>query len=218
MASLFLELDRSLELVTKRLRPFQVRPVKPYLHLSAFLKTTIWLFDAPIGLPIQQLAGISGVKYAEPDEEHVYTIHSTQRVASGSTSLPEILNQIGATRAISRSSGGDGVVILVVDSGVNGARLSPESRAGGWTDHSSGDPWKDDVGHGTMVALIALAVAPNAKIFSVRIKPGPNGGLMKESIMTAVDSLIPLIQANPDLRLVMNNSWGTAGCATERYW
>jgi hypothetical protein len=69
-----------------------------------------------------------------------------------------------------------------------------------------------------MVGLIALTVAPNAKLFSVKMKAGPNGGLMKESVLSAVNDLIPLIEANPDLKLVMNNSWGTAGCSSNPYW
>lgn len=238
MASLLVELDPSLlTSIVQSLTRLEIRAVKPYPNLSAFLNTNIWLFDAPVGLPIPQLAGIRGVRYAEPDEEHIYIncglqTHSITGIgplgtrflslgtqASGlQSSLPDIMTQIGVPQALARSSGGEGVVILIVDSGVSGTRVPPGQRAGGWTDDPSGDPWQDNAGHGSMVAEIALAVAPNAKIFSVRLKPGPNGGLMKESVMSAVDALIPLIQANPDMKLVMNNSWGTYGCSGEPYW
>lgn len=238
MASLLVELDPTLlTSVAQRFALLGIRVVKPYPNLSAFMNTHIWLFDAPVSFPIPQLAMIPGVKYAEPDEEHIYVNCGLQNhsitgigplgtrflslgpdAGAHQSALPEILAQIGVPQALDRSSGGEGVVILIVDSGVNGSRVPVGKRAGGWTDDPSGDPWSDESGHGTMTSLIALAVAPNAKIFSVRLKPGPNGGLMKESVMSAVDALIPLIQANPDMKLVMNNSWGNSGCRGESYW
>lgn len=235
MAALLVELDPALlSSVVRALAQFDIREVKPYPNVSAFLNTHIWLFDAPVGSPIGPLATVPGIKYAEPDEEHIYVncgLHphsvgalGTRHLSLGAevsalqSSLPEIMAQIGVPQALAKSNGGEGVVILVVDSGVDDDRVPPERRAGGWTDDPSGDPWEDDTGHGSMVATIALAVAPNAKVFSVRLRPGPNGGLMKESVMSAVDALIPLVQANPDMQLVMNNSWGTGGCNGEPYW
>lgn len=219
MASLFIELQLgSQAAVAERLRMLNVHFVRAYPHISTFLGTQVLLFDAPVGLPIPQLTAIPGIQYAEPDEEHIYVDINMRgsTLTSYPSSLPVIMDQIGATRAQARSSGGAGSVILIVDSGIDGRRVAPDRRAGGWTDHPSGDPWQDDFGHGTMVALTALAVAPNARVFSVRIKPGPGGGIMKESVMSAIDSLIPMI--TPSMQLAMNNSWGTSGCGEDDYW
>ena len=108
----------------------------------------------------------------------------------------------------------------MVDTGINGNRIPDALKAGGWTDDPGGDPWSDEVGHGTFCALIAHAVAPEAGIFSVKLRPGPNGGLMKESVLTAIDALVPFAAENPDIPIIMSNSWGTPACmeSAEAYW
>jgi subtilisin family serine protease len=212
----------------------EARLVKPYSNISRFMGTSLWLFDSPLGTPLTSLARAPGVDYLEPDEEHIYVLpgngvqplgpFGTRFLSLGApadphaSTLPSIIQMIGADPALTRSRGGEGVIILVVDSGIDGNRVPASQRAGGWTDDPDGNPWTDRTGHGTMVGLIALATAPNAKLFSVKMKAGPNGGLMKESVMSAIDDLIPLIEANPDLKLVMNNSWGTEGCGSNPYW
>ena len=210
------------------------RLVKPYSNISRFMGTALWLFDSPVGTPLAALASLPGVDYLEPDEEHIYVVGGNGAqplgpfgtpflslgapVDAGASSLPVITQMIGADRALARSRGGEGVTILIVDSGIDGDRVPESRRAGGWTDDPDQDPWTDRTGHGTLVGLIALAVAPNAKLFSVKMKAGPNGGLMKESVMSAINDLIPMVEQNPDLKLVMNNSWGTGGCGSQPYW
>ena len=232
MATLLAELAPGAEQgVVDRLSALGITLIKAYENISAFMGTIIRLFDAPPGTLIPPLMQLAGIRYLEPDEEHIYVQRVPQlpfgtpflslgpAADADASALPEITRLIGAQRAQERSRGGEGVIILVVDSGVDGSRVPASKRAGAWTDDlEQPDPWVDRTGHGTMVALIALAVAPNAQIFSVKPKAGPNGGIMKESVMAAIDALIPIVQENPDIKLVMNNSWGTAGCAANPYW
>lgn len=236
MATLIVEIQRpeAIREVQRDLTPMGARLVKPYSNISAFMETSIWLFDGPPGLPLAEVAEARGVIYLEPDEEHILVncgsalkhfgpfgtkyLGLGPEVSGSRSTVPAIMDMIGAPQAQERSHGGAGIVVLVVDSGVDGSRIPKGQQAGGWTDDPSGQEWQDDVGHGTMVALMALAVAPNANIFSVRTKPGPHGGVMKESVLSAIDALLPIAQQNPDLKLVMNNSWGTHGCEGKPYW
>jgi len=244
VASLFVQIQPGLvERALGTLNSKEIYPVKRYDNLSALMGYDVWLFSAPASTPIRPLAATTpGVVYMEPDEEHNYADDvispdqgywrevapfGTEKMALGQalgweygylSALPDIMDMIGAPLAHRRGILGHGVVVLVVDGGVDGARIPDKNKFGGWTDADDGDPWVDDFGHGTMVALIVLAVAPEASIYSVRLRPGPNGGIMKESVLSALDAFIPVVQADPGLLVVMNNSWGTPGCIGEAYW
>ena len=240
MASLFVEIPKGADAssVTADLEAQNITFVKRYDNISSFLNTGILLYEAEVGTPILPLLAIPGVQYAEPDEEHIYVpshglttsfpgvpefplgegLSLGPPASLGQSALPEIGELIDLPAALMKTKGGEGVVIVIVDSGVDGQRVPANQRAGGWTDDLSGDPWSDTFGHGTMVALIALHVAPNAKIFSARMAPGPNGGIMKESVLSALDALIAIKGENPDLKIIVNNSWATSGCLSELYW
>lgn len=122
--------------------------------------------------------------------------------------LEGILELIQAREAWSAGQG-EGVVIAVVDSGVEG--VPPASREGGWTNLTGGDPWQDEYGHGSMVARIALAVAPRAKILSIKPAPDERGVMSSGSVYLAADWLLgwAIETGKP---LVLNNSWGLGGC------
>jgi len=118
---------------------------------------------------------------------------------------------------------GEGATIMVVDSGIDGKRVPAQKRAGGWVDPAvkGGNPWKDDYGHGTMVALMATAnrrdngfdgVAPEAKLFSMKPKLGPSGGILGSSVLKGLDHVLGL-NLGP---LVINHSWGVFGCNSPR--
>jgi subtilisin family serine protease len=129
------------------------------------------------------------------------------------------MEMTGAQRALERSSrGGAGVILLVVDSGVDRSAVAPDRQVGGWTDDPDGDPWTDRTGHGSMVARLASACCPESGIFSVKARSSPDGGILIESVLSAVDDLLPLIQANRDHLWVMNNSWGYVGCEMDPSW
>lgn len=141
----------------------------------------------------------------------------TEFLAQGG--LGPLLDRIGAPAAwqITR---GDGSTIVVLDSGVNGALVSPEKRAGSWSDGFL-DPWIDDFGHGTMLALMAAGngssngfagAAPTAKIFSARPAPGPNGGMLKSGVLKALEHVIGLITSGSMGPTVVLNGWGIFGC------
>src|SRR3954447_6662336 len=70
-------------------------------------------------------------------------------------SLDDVLEMINAPAAW-ETTRGEGTVIAIVDTGVNGARPDfPESKRGGAWAWDGVDPWTDCLGHGTMCACIA---------------------------------------------------------------
>ena len=70
-------------------------------------------------------------------------------------SMDEVLAMIGAPAAWDDATG-EGVIIAVVDTGINGARreIPTSRRVGGWAPIGE-DPWTDWQGHGTMCGVIA---------------------------------------------------------------
>jgi len=236
MAVLFTELDRATEAVSlSAMHNMGLRRVRRFNVLSDFMGSGIWLMDAPPAFNIASLEHIQGLIYAEPDEEHIYSSllwRDVRPFGTDTMTLPEVTGESGALRSalptildIMQVSQvhrlgirGKGTLILVVDSGVNGNRIPDSVKAGGWSDDPiSNDPWTDEMGHGTMVAMIAHAVAPEAGIFSIKLRAGPNGGLMKLSVLDALDDLLPALAGQ---QVIMNNSWGTPGCAAQGqpYW
>lgn len=210
--------------VERSLAPFGARLVKTYPNVGALLGTQLAVFDAPPGAPLAPMTLVPGVTRLEAAGPAITNYGSTLQPLGGPagpehSSLPAIMDMTGADRALARSSrGGAGVVLLVVDSGVDRPVISSERQAGGWTDDPGGDPWTDRTGHGSMVARLASACCPNSKIFSVKARASPDGGILIESVLSAVDDLLPLMQANRDLLWVMNNSWGNTTCQMDPYW
>jgi hypothetical protein len=115
---------------------------------------------------------------------------------------------------------GEGAIIALVDSGVDGSRIAPGQLAGSWTDEPGGDPLVDDVGHGTMVAMIAASrpeingfsgVAPGAKLYVLKPKVRANGVMNTGSAVKAMDHLM-WVAKQTQSPVIMNNSWGLWGC------
>ena len=214
----------SLGAVERGLVNFGARLVKPYPNLGTLLQTQLALFEVPTGTPIAPMAAVPGVLHLEASAPTVKHYGITLQplgtdARAENSSLPAIMAMTGADRALARSSrGGAGVVLLIVDSGVDRSTVSPGRQAGGWTDDPDGDPWTDRTGHGSMGARLASACCPESKIFSVKARASPDGDLQIESVLSAVEDLLPLVQQNPDLRWVMNNSWGYVGCEMDPRW
>lgn len=129
--------------------------------------------------------------------------------------LDEILDAIGAKDAW-RSNMGEQGVIVVLDSGVDGSVIPESNKAGGWTNIPGGTPWNDQVGHGSMVARLAISVAPRARIYSVRPAPDDNGLLSSGNLYLAGDHILAWAleqrSANPHQHIIVNNSWGVTSC------
>lgn len=129
--------------------------------------------------------------------------------------LDDVLEMISATDAWSESKG-DGVVIAVVDRGINGSR--PEfphwKRKGQWAPMSD-DAWVDASGHGTMCACIASGtradggefdgVAPNASIISCKTPQFHDSDLA-----TIYDYLTDLVREK-SYNIIATNSFGWQG-------
>jgi len=135
---------------------------------------------------------------------------------AAAATLNDVLQQIKARDAW-RISQGAGVVIAIIDTGIEGSRpeFPPARRAGEW--HAFGeDAWTDDDGHGTMCATIATAntaeftgVAPNARIISCKVN------YRDSQLALAYDYLTDLAEGG--MTIVASNSWGTkTGTPPER--
>ncbi len=220
------------QLVLDAARALEVTPDARLGNLSELVGHEIWIMQGPNGFDQTLLATIPGMIRFEGDAEHpFYGIYDTYAspfgrsdtvvgpftrflgmpVQSSLTALPEIMEITGADRAL-QNNDGSGAILAIMDSGVDGTRVPTGMRAGGWTDDPGSDPWTDEFGHGTMVALIASAYAPGAKIFSLKPKTTPSQGIRKMSVLKALDELLGIAIENPDLRFVLNNSWGLVGC------
>ena len=214
----------SLAVVERDLAPFGAHLVKSYPNLGNLLGTQLALFEVPSATPIGPMAALPGIIRLEAAGPTLTSYGITLQPLGGDagperSSLPAIMEMTGAAMACEHSSrGGAGVVLLVVDSGVDRSAVAPGRQVGGWTDDPDGDPWIDRTGHGGMVARLASACSPQSGIFSVKARASPDGGLLIESVLAAVDDLLPMIQENRDLRWVMNNSWGSVECQMDLYW
>lgn len=127
---------------------------------------------------------------------------------AGEGAIEEILNMIGAREAW-RYNQGDGAVIAIMDSGVDGSVVPEYNRIGGFTDQPGGNPWADREGHGSMCARIALAVAPKAQIMSLKPDTDPRGVLSASAIYIMLDHLIGWVMETGK-RVVLNMSWGVS--------
>ena len=231
MADIFVELRPGARAMA-HLQALGAEPLFHYANISALMGTEIWSYTVQAGVPLRPFLSVPGVIYVEPNEEHSYADviferrplrwRDTEPFGTKFIALPTVqgpeasqrstLSQILALAGFGPAwewSTGQGAVIVVGDSGIDGSRIPPEKRAGGWAGLPGDDPWTDEFGHGTGSALTALAAAPGAKIFSAKFPTGPEGGMTKTSVMGAVDALIPLVLENPDVPFIMNSSWAS---------
>jgi serine protease AprX len=129
-----------------------------------------------------------------------------------SPSLDDVLDLIHAREAWDRTRG-EGAVIAIVDTGVNGQRpeFPAAKRLGQWAPQGR-EPWEDSNGHGTMCACIATGtrasggefdgVAPDAGLIACRTS------FYDSEIVTIYDFLTDFAADHSDLRVVASNSFG----------
>jgi subtilisin family serine protease len=142
------------------------------------------VIEAPPGLEEEAallLEGIGGVRRVEPDRIASIdaTIDATIDTSSCDTYYARQwhLERIGADKAWSVSTGSPGVIIAVVDTGVDASHPDLAGRVLAGFDFVSGDgDASDDHGHGTQVAGIAAAAGDNGSgvagvAWKVRILP-----------------------------------------------
>jgi serine protease AprX len=160
------------------------------------------------------------------DWEFGYRLNEQARVADDpqSPSLDSVLNLIEARKAWNENRG-EGAVIAIVDSGINGQLaefpIHRRHRRLGWAE-LNGNGWDDQIGHGTMTACIAAAtrhpkrgfegVAPNATLLSYN-GSSPTMGLAALSPIALVEiyeRLLKLVREERDKRVIISNSWGWA--------
>jgi subtilisin family serine protease len=217
---------------------------------SALLASrSVYLLDVPLQQPsqdpakleqnwarqadriVQQLSTDPAVVYAEANtsaditesERFHYWPSGTPTCLGSDPSL--YTNQAAATRLtladVHREARGQGVVIAVLDTGVDFTQPALAGRmAPGGYDYIDDDALPDDVsdgadhdgdlaanegyGHGTFVAGIAALVAPDARILAERVLD-PDG---RGNAFVVAEAIYDAVAAHAD---VINMSFGTAG-------
>jgi subtilisin family serine protease len=120
---------------------------------------------------------VEDVRYDLEEFEDAFELPVEAEVPD-SPSLDDVLDLIHAREAWERTRG-EGAVIAIVDTGVNGQRpeFPAAKRLGQWAPQGR-EPWEDSNGHGTMCACIATGtrasggefdgVAPDAGLIACR--------------------------------------------------
>jgi serine protease AprX len=154
---------------------------------------------------------VEDVRYDLEEGEDAFSLPVAPEVPD-SASLDDVLDLLHARDAWATTRG-EGTVIAIVDTGVNGARpeFPQDKRRGQWGPQGI-DPWADNVGHGTMCACIACGtraaggafdgVAPDAGLISCRTK------FFDSEVVTLYDYLTDFATEHSDVGLVASNSFG----------
>ena len=130
----------------------------------------------------------------------------SQFLAAGD--LDHILETIRVPQAHAITKGA-GSVVAIVDSGIDPRWVPISQRLGGWSGDGS-DPWVDSSGHGSMVAAILMAVAPECQVLSIKPTPAGSSGMSSMDIIRATNELARLSLALNSL-IISNHSWGIWG-------
>lgn len=116
--------------------------------------------------------------------------------------LSDVAECIGAKQVWKKGYKGDGIVIGIVDGGVDKNKI-PEVINGSNPDWGTNINWGE---HGNMTSTDALGIAPNAKIYDLRIAPGTMQATISNALQ-AYDWAITQfgIDGTPH---ILSNSWG----------
>lgn len=144
-----------------------------------------------------------------PADDVAAAIDCTPQLSTGSAA--EVARAVGADR-VWQASGfrGDGVVVGIVDGGVDGARFPV---AGGWSPDPASPPGHARVawaGHGNMCAFDASIACPQVRFFDYSIgktAPGAGIGGLLSSALQAFQRALTQFKADATPQ-VLSNSWG----------
>lgn len=141
-----------------------------------------------------------------------------EKFASGEPQLSDTVGALDYTGAVSLHDDGitgNGVIIAVLDTGVEPSQFAEERRMRGADLTDSDDPWNPITGHGTMSAGIAAGgpetsgvdpgFAPDADVFPLK------STLSASELMQAQDEIINL-RERTGRPVVVSNSWGFEQC------
>jgi subtilisin family serine protease len=122
--------------------------------------------------------------------------------------LAAMARHVGAERVWAAGERGAGIEIGILDTGVR--RKDVPALVDGWSP-PGGSPWGDDraLEHGTMCAIDALAVCPDAKILDLGIMKSPaptTGGFLSDAV-SAYDWALRRYRERGTPQ-VLSNSWG----------
>ncbi len=159
--------------------------------------------------------------YADPEIQPMIVCPGSAPVGTDTT----VESLLCTSKMHSRGMDGKGVLVAIVDSGVNMAYLNSHGKtpnfdaARSWAWSPSVTPGSAAVGHGTMCAYDVCIAAPKCTILDIAllrpISAPPGGSLMQGLLSDAVlayQHLIGVMQApkrpGEARSLVVNNSWG----------
>jgi subtilisin family serine protease len=171
---------------------------------------------------LRRATGVSNV-YADP------LIAPSAVVCPGGPAVGtdrDVARLLGVERLAAAGMDGRGVLLAIVDSGINLAHLRARGlnptvdRARSWEPAGvDGDPFEFPVDHGTMCAYDALIAAPRATLLDIAVllsqRPNESGsavsGLLSDAI-AAYSHLLGILRGRPQrpggaLSLVVSNSW-----------
>ena len=118
----------------------------------------------------------------------------------------DVLNHLNIQNLHAGGGRGQGVKIVVVDTGIDGTQINV---AGGYNPRPGVSPGSAGPDHGTMVAFDALIAAPNAMIFDYALLQSSGTswvGFLSDAIRAFAEIMVDHLQ-NPGPRVVIN-SWG----------
>jgi len=130
----------------------------------------------------------------------------------------DIERALGVAALHSRGLDGRGVLVAIVDTGINMAHLQSKGKnppldvGSSWSPVVGGPaPGKANVGHGTMCAFDVCITAPRCTLLDIALlqsTAGPFSSFLSDAVRAYEHLLRLMTTTSPRPSLVVNNSWG----------